>query len=82
MAASAKEQLAPTVSLVIDAIDPTSQATPGSEPTLGLPMGAANASANGPTTNDGSCGAAFNGAVCGNWPRGPCCSMYGYCGNR
>ncbi|ORY66597.1 glyoxal oxidase N-terminus-domain-containing protein [Pseudomassariella vexata] len=32
-------------------------------------------------TNDGTCGLQNNGAVCGDWPQGSCCSSYGYCGN-
>ncbi|KAF2674875.1 galactose oxidase [Microthyrium microscopicum] len=44
----------------------------GSEPTLPLP--AFN------ITNDGSCGNKFGDTHCGNWPQGPCCSMFGFCG--
>ena len=32
-------------------------------------------------TTDGTCGAAYDGMVCGNWSMGSCCSMYGFCGN-
>ncbi|CCU77579.1 unnamed protein product [Blumeria hordei] len=32
-------------------------------------------------TQDGTCGANNHGTVCGNWPSGDCCSLYGYCGN-
>lgn len=33
------------------------------------------------TTTDGTCGSSNGGEVCGNWPAGNCCSMYGFCGN-
>jgi hypothetical protein len=33
-------------------------------------------------TTDGSCGATNGGTVCGNWATGPCCSQWGWCGNR
>lgn len=32
-------------------------------------------------TTDGTCGAGNGNTVCGNWPNGNCCSMYGFCGN-
>jgi hypothetical protein len=31
----------------------------------------------GPDTVDGSCGASRGNTVCGDWPLGSCCSMYG-----
>lgn len=34
-----------------------------------------------PITSNGTCGIAFNGTICGNWPNGGCCSLYGWCGN-
>ena len=33
------------------------------------------------TTTDGTCGASNGNTVCGNWPNGNCCSMYGFCGS-
>lgn len=35
----------------------------------------------GVVTTDGTCGGANGNTVCGNWPNGPCCSLYGFCGN-
>ncbi|POS84906.1 hypothetical protein EPUL_006086 [Erysiphe pulchra] len=32
-------------------------------------------------TQDGKCGANNNRKICGNWPNGNCCSLYGFCGN-
>jgi len=29
-------------------------------------------------TVDGTCGSSNGGTVCGGWPNGNCCSMYGY----
>ncbi|KAL3420256.1 WSC domain-containing protein [Phlyctema vagabunda] len=37
--------------------------------------------ATGVPTADGTCGSSNNGTVCGNWPQGNCCSMYGFCGD-
>lgn len=58
-----------------------SLATPSSSAFGG---GSANVSANVPVSGtlsiDGTCGASHSGITCGNWPRGNCCSMYGYCG--
>ncbi|KZF20435.1 carbohydrate-binding module family 18 [Xylona heveae TC161] len=51
------------------------------EPVLGKPTTIAGAAATGAVTTDGTCGAANGGTVCGDWPQGSCCSMYGYCGN-
>ena len=28
-------------------------------------------------TVDGTCGVGNGGTICGNWPQGSCCSMYG-----
>ncbi|KAE9370869.1 carbohydrate-binding module family 18 [Stipitochalara longipes BDJ] len=39
------------------------------------------AAATGAVTTDGTCGAGNGNTVCGNWPNGNCCSMYGFCGN-
>jgi hypothetical protein len=33
------------------------------------------------TTTDGTCGTSNGNTVCGDWPNGNCCSMYGFCGN-
>jgi hypothetical protein len=35
-----------------------------------------------PVTDDGTCGAAYGGMICGNWISGSCCSQYGWCGSR
>ncbi|KAK7204495.1 glyoxal oxidase N-terminus-domain-containing protein [Myxozyma melibiosi] len=32
-------------------------------------------------TTDGTCGAANDNTICGDWFAGSCCSQYGYCGN-
>ncbi|KAH8896611.1 DUF1929-domain-containing protein [Thozetella sp. PMI_491] len=45
---------------------------------------AASTAATEPTTavtTDGTCGTSYGGTVCGNWPQGNCCSMFGYCGS-
>lgn len=44
------------------------------EPVLGKPS---TAPATGPDTTDGTCGAGNGNTVCGNWPQGACCSLYG-----
>ncbi|KAF2735174.1 glyoxal oxidase [Polyplosphaeria fusca] len=59
---------------------PPSTTTSG-EPVLGNPSTIPNSQPTGKATTDGSCGATFGNTVCGNWPQGACCSMYGYCGN-
>ncbi|KAF2109263.1 glyoxal oxidase [Lophiotrema nucula] len=59
---------------------PPSTTTSG-EPVLGKPSTAPASQPTGKATTDGSCGATFGNTVCGNWPQGACCSMYGYCGN-
>ncbi|EOD52800.1 putative glyoxal oxidase protein [Neofusicoccum parvum] len=53
------------------------------EPVLGSPTASTSgaATATGKVTTDGSCGASNGGTICGNWPKGGCCSMYGFCGN-
>lgn len=35
----------------------------------------------GGQTTDGRCGAGFNGAFCGTWDQGTCCSSGGWCGS-
>ncbi|KAF2867976.1 glyoxal oxidase N-terminus-domain-containing protein [Massariosphaeria phaeospora] len=66
--------------------DPTNtrppSATTSGEPILGKPteVVAPPADPEGVPTKDGSCGATFANTVCGDWPQGSCCSMYGYCG--
>ncbi|EAS34988.3 glyoxal oxidase [Coccidioides immitis RS] len=32
-------------------------------------------------TNNGHCGSAHKNMVCGDWPKGSCCSPFGICGN-
>ncbi len=44
------------------------------EPVLGSPS---SAPTNGGDTTDGTCGAGNGNTVCGNWPNGACCSLYG-----
>ena len=54
------------------------------EPTLGQGRTATAAgpqATGGGATNDGTCGAHNGGTTCADWPKGSCCSMYGYCGN-
>ena len=62
---------------------PTSQSAIG-EPTVGQDRTVAvtgAAATQGGVTIDGTCGAHNGGSICENWPKGGCCSMYGYCGN-
>ena len=47
------------------------------EPVIGSPS--TGPSSGGGTTTNGTCGAAYGGTTCGNWPQGPCCSKYGTC---
>ncbi|GKT46329.1 chitinase-3-like protein 2 [Colletotrichum spaethianum] len=35
----------------------------------------------GVQTTDGTCGIGANGAICGTWPQGDCCSPAGWCGS-
>ncbi|TKA70009.1 hypothetical protein B0A55_07040 [Friedmanniomyces simplex] len=62
----------------------TSAADPGvsnSEPVIGPPSStAAGSAATGAVTTDGTCGASNGGTICGSWPQGSCCLMYGFCG--
>lgn len=37
----------------------------------------AGSQATGVPTTDGTCGASYDNTVCGDWPNGSCCSMYG-----
>ncbi|KAH6671797.1 hypothetical protein B0J14DRAFT_81085 [Halenospora varia] len=37
-----------------------------------------SATATAAVTTDGSCGTSNGNTVCGNWPNGNCCSMYGF----
>ncbi|KAL2043167.1 hypothetical protein N7G274_004227 [Stereocaulon virgatum] len=62
-----------------DATKPTSSvaASGTQEPVLGKPS---TAPSTGPVTTDGTCGAGNGNTVCGNWPQGACCSLYGFCG--
>ncbi|KAJ9641404.1 hypothetical protein H2199_005374 [Coniosporium tulheliwenetii] len=63
---------------------PSPDATTSGEPILGKPTSAATAPGSEATaivTTDGSCGATNKNAICGNWPQGGCCSMYGFCGS-
>lgn len=59
---------------------PEEPTTTAGEPVLGKPTQEPDADTGVPTT-DGSCGAQFNNQICGDWPQGSCCSMYGYCGS-
>ena len=62
-----------------DGATPTNPNPPASttgEPVLGTPSATAPANT-GVETKDGSCGSSNGGTVCGNWPQGGCCSMYG-----
>jgi hypothetical protein len=44
------------------------------EPVMGAPTGAPPT---GQVTQDGNCGSTNGNTVCGDWPQGPCCSLYG-----
>ena len=50
-------------------------AAPSTEPKLGPAPAAAGGG--GPVTTDGTCGAGNGDTVCGDWPQGGCCSLYG-----
>lgn len=56
----------------------TQLVTSSQEPILGSPTSNA-AAPTGKVTTDGSCGAGNGNTICGNWPQGSCCSMYGVC---
>ena len=47
------------------------------EPQISAPAPAPAPAAEGPVTTDGTCGAANGGTICGDWPQGGCCSLYG-----
>ena len=55
-------------------VEGASSPTSSQEPVLGAPS---TAPANGKDTSDGTCGAGNGNTVCGNWPQGACCSLYG-----
>ncbi|GAB7359536.1 hypothetical protein MBLNU230_g6724t2 [Neophaeotheca triangularis] len=59
-------------------ISTTGASTSLGEPVLGSPT--ASSAPSGPTTIDGTCGANNNGTLCGDFERGSCCSLYGFCG--
>jgi hypothetical protein len=52
-------------------------ATTSAEPVIG-PVTGTTAPNPGATTTDGTCGASNGNTVCGSWPNGNCCSMYGF----
>ncbi|KAI9808602.1 MAG: hypothetical protein M1825_003752 [Sarcosagium campestre] len=56
------------------------KASQTTEPKLEIPS-TGGEKPTGDVTKDGSCGASNKNTVCGNWPLGSCCSMYGFCGN-
>jgi hypothetical protein len=61
---------------------PSRIASSSQEPALGPPPASTISSQpTGSVTTDGSCGALHGGSVCGDWPSGPCCSQYGFCGD-
>lgn len=47
------------------------------EPQISAPAPAPAPAAGGPVTTDGTCGAGNGGTICGDWPQGGCCSLYG-----
>lgn len=47
------------------------------EPQISAVAPAQPAAAGGPLTSDGTCGAGNGGTICGDWPQGGCCSLYG-----
>ncbi|KAH0373081.1 DUF1929-domain-containing protein, partial [Aureobasidium melanogenum] len=51
------------------------------EPVISAVSSSASSAATGTVTKDGTCGATNDNTICGDWPQGSCCSMYGYCGN-
>ncbi|KAG9560249.1 DUF1929-domain-containing protein, partial [Aureobasidium melanogenum] len=51
------------------------------EPVISAATSSAGSAATGTVTKDGTCGATYGNTICGDWPQGSCCSMYGYCGN-
>ena len=65
---------ASTISSSASSPNPTATASATQEPVLGKPS---TAPSTGPITADGTCGAGNGNTVCGNWPKGACCSLYG-----
>ena len=63
-----------TISSSTSTFKPTATASATQEPVLGKPS---TAPSTGPVTNDGTCGAGNGNTVCGDWPKGACCSLYG-----
>jgi hypothetical protein len=51
------------------------------EPVIGPMSTSAPPPPGAPITTDGTCGSGNGNTVCGNWPNGNCCSMYGFCGS-
>lgn len=68
---SAAQPAKPTTASVVTQLVTSSQ-----EPVLGSPTSSV-AAPTGKVTTDGSCGAGNGNTICGNWPQGSCCSMYG-----
>ncbi|KAK4555299.1 hypothetical protein LTR86_007596 [Recurvomyces mirabilis] len=60
---------------------PAAASSGNSEPVIVPATNPAGAIPTGPATTDGSCGSLRGDTVCGEWPLGACCSMYGFCGN-
>ena len=65
---------ATTISSSASPPNPTATTSATQEPVLGKPSTAPNT---GPITTDGTCGAGNGNTICGNWPKGACCSLYG-----
>ena len=60
---------------------PESTSTPPFSGTSDSASPATSTPATGPVTMDGTCGATAGNTVCGDFPKGSCCSSHGYCGN-
>jgi hypothetical protein len=56
-----------------DTPEPTSPSEPVVNPVSTTPV-----DSNAPVTIDGTCGASNGNTICGDWPKGNCCSMYGF----
>ncbi|KAK9454811.1 glyoxal oxidase N-terminus-domain-containing protein [Dipodascopsis uninucleata] len=72
-----------TSETVLPSVYSTTIAT-GDEPVLGKPTSTSltsTATSTYAVTSDGTCGAANDNMVCGDWIYGNCCSEYGFCGN-
>ncbi|KAH7126810.1 glyoxal oxidase N-terminus-domain-containing protein [Dendryphion nanum] len=74
------QQPNPTGAASASVTRPPSTTTSG-EPVLGNPSTVPDTVPTGKPTVDGSCGATFDDTICGAWPQGGCCSLYGYCGS-